>query len=303
MKNNKGFTGVDVAIGVIIFTIFISVVAAMFYNISTSQKRVERKAEATNIAINVIESMKAMDFYDLEEDTTLDDINNQIANKIDVPNGYKVTVGVDNTTYKDVLKIISVKVEYENGNQSEDVHLETLVKNLNPMPDGEGTILITHTPTEWTNEIDGNYNNGILGQSEQYNLVTQSSDLITNNEMSIEINDFTLNASTKYNMKAVRTAESDTDTNFYWDIFTNTNSSYFYTTRMTIEDESGIGFGITIGGSNTSPKRDSSIVYYTTGRNNVSVWTHIRPVVTLPESSIDTDIGSGIKGNEWGIKN
>ena len=27
MKNNKGFTGVDVAIGVIIFTIFISVVA------------------------------------------------------------------------------------------------------------------------------------------------------------------------------------------------------------------------------------------------------------------------------------
>ena len=160
MKNNKGFTGVDVAIGVIIFTIFISVVAAMFYNISTSQKR------------------------------------------------------------KDVLKIISVKVEYENGNQSEDVHLETLVKNLNPMPDGEGTILITHTPTEWTNEIDGNYNNGILGQSEQYNLVTQSSDLITNNEMSIEINDFTLNASTKYNMKAVRTAESDTDTNFYWDIFT-----------------------------------------------------------------------------------
>ena len=153
------------------------------------------------------------------------------------------------------------------------------------------------------NKIDGNYNNGILGQSEQYNLVTQSSDLITNNEISIEINDFTLNASTKYNMKAVRTAESDTDTNFYWDIFTNTNSSYFYTTRMTIEDESGIGFGITIGGSNTSPKRDSSIVYYTTGRNNVSVWTHIRPVVTLPESSIDTDIGSGIKGNEWGIKN
>ena len=152
MKNNTGFTGVDVAIGVIIFTIFIFVVAAMFYNISTSQKRVERKAEATNIAINVIESMKAMDFYDLEEDTSLDDINNQIANKIDVPNGYKVTVGVDNTTYKDVLKILSVKVEYENGNQSEDVHLETLVKNLNPMPDGEGTILITHTPTEWTNE-------------------------------------------------------------------------------------------------------------------------------------------------------
>ena len=152
MKNNKGFTGVDVAIGVIIFTIFISVVAAMFYNISTSQKRVERKAEATNIAINVIESMKAMDFYDLEEDTTLDDINNQIANKIDVPNGYKVTVGVDNTTYKDVLKILSVKVEYENGNQSEDVNLETLVKNLNPMPDGEGTITMAHTPTEWTNE-------------------------------------------------------------------------------------------------------------------------------------------------------
>ena len=36
MRNNKGFTGVDIAVSVVIFTIFVTVIASMFYNLSVT---------------------------------------------------------------------------------------------------------------------------------------------------------------------------------------------------------------------------------------------------------------------------
>ena len=60
MKSNKGFTGVDIAVAVVILIIFVSVISAMFYNLSVTERRIQRKTEATNTAIRVIEAMKAV---------------------------------------------------------------------------------------------------------------------------------------------------------------------------------------------------------------------------------------------------
>ena len=130
MKSNKGFTGVDIAVSVVILIIFVSVIGSMFYNLSVTERRIQRKTEATNTAIRTIEAMKAIPFDQLAEGMTLEDINNLSTNKIEVPNGYTVTVGVDNTTYKDIVKIISVNVDYQNGKETENVNIETLVRNL-----------------------------------------------------------------------------------------------------------------------------------------------------------------------------
>ena len=130
MRKDNGFTGVDIAVSVVILIIFVSVIGTMFYNLSVTERRIQRKTEATNTAIRTIEAMKAIPFDQLAEGMTLEDINNLSTNKIEVPNGYKVTVGVDNTTYKDVVKIISVNIDYQNGNQAENVNIETLVRNL-----------------------------------------------------------------------------------------------------------------------------------------------------------------------------
>ncbi len=128
MKSEKGFTGVDIAISVVILMTFVTVITSMFYNLAITSNRIKRKAEATNIAIRVIETMKILEFDKLTEGMTLDDINNLSNNKIEVPNGYTVTVGVDNSTYPDVIKIISVQVDYKIGKQDEDINIETLVK-------------------------------------------------------------------------------------------------------------------------------------------------------------------------------
>ena len=128
MKRNKGFTGVDIAISVVIFTIFVTVITSMFYNLSVTENRIQRKTEATNLAIKVIETMKVIEFDKLTEGMTINDINNLITDKIEVPNGYSVTVGVDNSTYPDVIKIISVQIDYKSGKQDETINIETLVK-------------------------------------------------------------------------------------------------------------------------------------------------------------------------------
>ena len=128
MRNNKGFTGVDIAVSVVIFTIFVTVITSMFYNLSVTENRIQRKTEATNLAIKVIETMKVIEFDKLTEGMTINDINNLITDKIEVPNGYNVTVGVDNSTYPDVIKIISVQIDYKLGKQDETINIETLVK-------------------------------------------------------------------------------------------------------------------------------------------------------------------------------
>ena len=151
MKSEKGFTGVDIAISVVILMVFVTVITSMFYNLTVASSRIERKTEATSIAIKTIETMKILEFDKLTEGMDLEDINNLISDKIEVPNGYTVTVGVDNSTYPDVIKIISVQVDYKLGKQDETINIETSVKTKSLTSENEATIMIEHTPTEWTN--------------------------------------------------------------------------------------------------------------------------------------------------------
>lgn len=130
LKNNKGFTGVDIAIATVILIVFISLIAAMFYNLSITSKKIQRKTIATNLAIETIEGMKVVNFSDLNEPMTVEKINQLTGKDIKVPAGYTVTTSIDNTTYPDAIKIIKAEVTYTEKNNDEKVEIETLVKNL-----------------------------------------------------------------------------------------------------------------------------------------------------------------------------
>ena len=58
IKSDKGFTGVDITIAVLIITIFTSLIAALYQNYIITSKNIERKSEAINYAIQEIESLK-----------------------------------------------------------------------------------------------------------------------------------------------------------------------------------------------------------------------------------------------------
>ena len=65
-RSERGFTGVDIATSVVVIFIFVSLIATLSYNYSSASKEFELKSEATYIAIDEIEKMKAVDFSTIE---------------------------------------------------------------------------------------------------------------------------------------------------------------------------------------------------------------------------------------------
>lgn len=146
IKNNKGLTGVDVTIAVIILTIFVSLIANMFYNVSQIGNAVNRKSEATYVAVQIIEAMKQVNYDDLPtgltEDTTainLEKLNELLIDedKIVLKNGYSVDINVENykkikgekegEELEDILKRVTVTVKYNEKAKEQTVELTTVV--------------------------------------------------------------------------------------------------------------------------------------------------------------------------------
>ena len=158
-------------------------------------------------------------------------------------------------------------------------------------------------PTIWEDEegsqnmIDGRYNNGTLGQSEQNSKVYGIKS--TSTSISIKTNYLHLSSSTRYNMKTVETRDSTTDSNFYWNTLCSPNTTYFYSTRMILikSADNYPSFGYCWG-----PQILGTGIHITPDSMPFGQTHALRPIVTLPASAIDISIGHGEKGDEWGIK-
>lgn len=145
IKDEKGFTGIDITVAVIIIMLFMTLIGTIFYNITASHRQLERKTEATYIAIDVMEKLKAQNYNDLivgeynSNKITDEEYGKNKTAKIlkdAIEEGYslKVTIKNYNTPEEngyDLVKIITVKVEYKVGKDTENVELKTTVTREN----------------------------------------------------------------------------------------------------------------------------------------------------------------------------
>lgn len=145
IKKEKGFTGIDITIAIVIFIIFISIVTVMFSNVSKTSKEIKRKSEATQITIRAIETMKNIDFEELVNTLTIEDIERITAEEINLPNGYELVISVDDSKYPDAIKIITAEVRYKNGKNFENIKIETLVKNTDLISKPKGIFVTLYT--------------------------------------------------------------------------------------------------------------------------------------------------------------
>ena len=130
IKNNKGVVGVDIAVAIVILITFVGIIVGMFSNLAVTSRRVERKTVATKLAVEVIEGIKTIEFAQIPYPSmTVDQVNSLSGKSIAVQNGYSVNISIDNTTYENLIKIVKVEVIFKDGNNSEKVVLETLIKN------------------------------------------------------------------------------------------------------------------------------------------------------------------------------
>ena len=129
MNSEKGYTGVDIAISVVVITIFISIITVLTYRFNSSSKEMELKSEALTIATNKIEEIK--------NEPVIENISYESEEEVGSKQGFYQKVDVidaswlidDSETPKieGLVKKATVTVSYKYRNETKKVELSTII--------------------------------------------------------------------------------------------------------------------------------------------------------------------------------
>lgn len=138
MKANseKGIAYIDITISIIIITLFVTLIASLIYAIHKNSISLQRRAEATNYAINEIESLKAQDFESLQNIGKANEFQyitngnqpTEYSKKITVTDYADLLENQDNHTILfGLVKKVTVEIAYREGDTTQTVELSTVI--------------------------------------------------------------------------------------------------------------------------------------------------------------------------------
>ena len=138
-KENKGITGVDLSVALIIVVLFVGLIVTLTYNFSASSQEVNRKSQAINIAIQKVEELKGKPYDEITsgESTEYRDKNGQTINGNSGAYEVKtlvtkysdseyVPVG-EKEKISDVIKIVNITVRYTVQSKEQKVEISTVI--------------------------------------------------------------------------------------------------------------------------------------------------------------------------------
>jgi type II secretory pathway pseudopilin PulG len=143
IRSQKGYTGIDIAISVIVITIFISLIAVLIYRFNSSSNEVQLKSKATEIAIDEIEKVKVAGFkaYEEMDQTTKEDKegNSLVNQSVEEEHGFYKTISVEDYTdtennedkISNLVKRVTVTISYMVKGQEQQVSLSTILSKEN----------------------------------------------------------------------------------------------------------------------------------------------------------------------------
>lgn len=137
-KSEKGVTTIDITISIILITLFVAIITTLMYIVNKNSSSIERKAEATNYAINEIENLKLQNFEELQD---TDESTNNFTDIIDTEGnmtGYSKKITItdyanlpenqnDSTILSGLVKKITVEISYKDGNTIQTIDLSTVI--------------------------------------------------------------------------------------------------------------------------------------------------------------------------------
>lgn len=152
LRNEKGAIGTDAFIAILVITLFVGLIATLTYNIYISTMETKRTSTATTYIVEIFEYIDKLYYSDVTEKNLVDYINNKYNNAENAETDNEIsdvniasarnTTSVENTDdtkdilttpYKieisinpyneqfDLVKIITVTVKYNVGNQEENL--------------------------------------------------------------------------------------------------------------------------------------------------------------------------------------
>lgn len=134
-RSEKGFTGIDIAVSVVIIFIFISIIAMLSYRINSTSKEIQLKSDAIYVAINEIEDAKSKGLEEFKGRSIADGNSVVVENVETEKQGYYKTITVLDYTdldgnadkTKDIVKKVTVKITYMYKAKEQSVELSTLL--------------------------------------------------------------------------------------------------------------------------------------------------------------------------------
>lgn len=134
IRKDSGFTGIDVSISLIVIMIFIGTITTILYNFQVKSKQIDRKSQATEIMIEILEFAKSANFEDLNEEY----LNNFKDTNYSSLKGYTINISCQND--KDILEMetnieeikakkVTVNISYLVKNETKNLSIYTWVVN------------------------------------------------------------------------------------------------------------------------------------------------------------------------------
>ena len=196
LKENKGLAASDGLIAVLIIALFTGIIATLLYNIYISNTSLKRMSTANLYLIDVLEYVDRVYYDDVTANNLTDYFNNKFKtdnqvravtaeNEGNTP--YKVIINVQkynetegNTDKLDLVKQITVKVNYKVGNREQKIEVSRIKSRENLLtPNKPDLNLVSKNGNEKVypvKQVDGSYKVCREDDSNWYNYDTDSSE-------------------------------------------------------------------------------------------------------------------------------
>ena len=134
IKNQKGFTGVDVAVSIVLLFIFVTVISTIFLNIylsyTDSQRNTVAMAYASQIA-ELVDKLYYVDISDSSNSKLITEIRNIVTNTLYVPTVTVSEITSGQQEIPSMVKNVDIQVSYKIGNTTKSVGInKTKVKEV-----------------------------------------------------------------------------------------------------------------------------------------------------------------------------
>lgn len=139
-RNQKGYTGIDIAISVIVIFIFVSLISLLIYRFNSSSNELKLRSTATYLAVDEIEKIKAQGFSAFEglnKSSVQDKEGNSLVNQLVQEGFYRTIIVEDYTDLREgdyipnIVKKITVRISYKFKAKDEKVELSTILTKEN----------------------------------------------------------------------------------------------------------------------------------------------------------------------------
>lgn len=138
--SEKGYTGIDIAISIVVITIFVSIIALVISRFNSSANDLKYKEEAIAIAIEEIELIKK-DGFEVYKDRSIANGNSEVSKdeEISGKEGYYKTIIIEDYTdlegnnyaISGLVKKAIVKISYMFRGEEQVVEFSTILSKEN----------------------------------------------------------------------------------------------------------------------------------------------------------------------------